>query len=166
MNILLRTRRLLKISGFIPIKCLHSVEINLIQNILTFCVATLSVVCSLLYTINADDIYDSTNSFAVLVSMIVACSSYAALIQQKEKLIDFINDLEHMVNKRMEISTSHKNLYEKSDSRVEKLTKTVNFWANILVCLAFLSTTLSTILFVHFDCGNVAERWQLLFPMA
>lgn len=165
MKLIAETRRILKRAGYIPLDCPGSYQINIIHNLVLFCLIAIPIIAISITVVKAENFQDSSDAFGMLGGITAISSSFLVLKLQTGSFISFVGELERTIDNRMKLSTPIKTIYQETDSGVEKLTKTINKSVIILISLeSSMQIILSTYLFL-FDAENARNSVQLNMPM-
>lgn len=165
MKIIFRIRNLLKTTGYVPPELQQRFRPDLVESFVTCGAISFGIVTTFISTINGTNLFEVTDAFGISINATTGLCSFIALCWQKNRLFEFINDLEKKVNERAQLSASNKSIHEKVNSSVE-------FWTNLLIPwgrrMVFMTTlqrlflSLWTIYWDDYSMNNI----KLVFPMS
>lgn len=165
MKILVKMRKILQLSGFIPLdRHQNSKLMNLLHNCLTIGIYVYLNISTFVAGAISEDILDLWNNFGSLAEVLAILGSYVTLRWQKNEFLNFVGNLERTVNERMSKSASNKAIYEATNSRNEKFTKFFYVWGHreVLVLIFHRVFTSAYIFLVH--GSDSSHDVRLMYP--
>lgn len=117
-------------------------------------------------SIKSEKLYVRLESASLGLSCVLFVVCYIDLLCRKSSVINFIDNVGQIVNKRLETSKAIFEIYEKTDQSVEKVTGKIALWSSSLMSGMFLIALFSAAFTFSFGDNEAIERLQLVYPMA
>lgn len=165
MKILLTTRRYFQFSGLVPFECRHSAIVKKVLLNSIFIISGLSLISFFTFAINQKSFNDFLYFFYVDVATFSVFCNHVNITLQRSGIIQFIDDIEMIINDRIQISPAIERIYAKTNRKVEKLSKTATICV-ISLCLIFLLQTALYFFWIIFSENRSTENLQLAMPLA
>lgn len=166
MKILLTIKQLLRLTGFILLKCKGSHQINIIHNLFLFSLLLYTKFSILYFVIKPKDFYNFLDAIGSFANTSICMFPFVYMRMKKDKVIEFFDELESTINERMKASDSIKSIYEKTHSNVEILTSTITSWSNRSMAITFLFAFLTSLFILLFGSDDLISSLQLFIPTA
>lgn len=166
MKIFSATQRFLRFFGFIPLKCRFADKLNFVENFIVFSFLSFLIVSMIIKLTKTDDFFELLNEFIICFTSASYFCSYGILLFQRTKVVQLVEDLEQSANEHIEISTAVQAIYEKTNARVEKLSRTFIFSAFGVVLMSYLHRSLTAVYILTIGGENSTDSLQYVLPMA
>lgn len=166
MHILVVSRKLLKLSGFIPLDCRCSRLINLFHNILIFFLATFAIFSFGYIVITTDNFQLQLNAAGLFAAGSSFLGSYITLIIRKTETVQQLDHLEAVINERSQLSKSIDAIYTKANSFVEQLGAFNVTWFTRLNLGVFSLIVLSSLFIYAFVSNFSNDAFLMVYPLS